>query len=131
MQINFDAVVLLKTDKQADATGHPIDRVEMNNFVEIIMDEDKFSPTYEGFEMFARSAKQRVLARMSEFLNAEYISGNTNSTEVRTYVDGGNDVVRTPSEFHIIKTSEVRNIVLLEFDETILEQFEKVKEVSF
>lgn len=115
MKILFDAVVFLRTDKDDSSTGHPVDRIELNDFVEINLDN-----TPASFIEFSNECKFHV----SRFLATAF------STHPATVIYGLTAATKdSTSEFHAIRSSDIRNIVVLNFEEKLFATFNEYVDI--
>lgn len=116
MKILFDAVVFLRTDKDDSSTGHPVDRIELNDFVEIIL--DNMDSSFIEFSNQCKFQVSKFLATAFSSHPTSVIYGLTAATE------------KSSSEFHAIRSSDIRNIVILNFEETILSAFNEYVDIA-
>ena len=114
MQIFFDVIVLLRTNKTLDACGHPIDRVSLNDFISIEIDETRFEATYESFDKWRKEIDFGVNKFLSSIFENKLIIG-------KSYADTNGS-----SEKHIIRVDDIRNVVAMAIDETIEDSFEEI-----
>ncbi len=114
MQIFFDVIVLLRTNKTLDACGHPIDRVSLDDFISVEIDETKFEATYESFDKWQKEIDFSVNKFLSSIFENKFIIGKT-----RADANGS-------SEKHIIRVDDIRNVAAMAVDETIEDSFEEI-----
>lgn len=127
MKIFFTAVVLLRTDKEAAASGHPVDRIQLDDLVVIDYEKDLYGANREGFLKWSDYVDGQVNKFLYSVFNAKVIFGSTKS-RYEYNLDHGKVV--EASERHVICCGDIRNIVVVNYEETKTTTFEDVFEIT-
>lgn len=122
-KIAFDAVVFLRTDKESEAGGHPVDRIELNNFVKAEFVKEDYESSASGFLKFTKDIDEKVDKFLWSIFDTKVIFGDT------LPIGGANS--EHSSEHHVIRVADIRNIVLLAYQETKMHFFEQEFDITF
>lgn len=115
-QLFFDIVVFFRTDRNhPDTTGHPVDRVELNSFIKTYYDKREYDGSPESFMRFKKHIDFEVNRFLNSIFDAKIIFGTSNPTNSGM-----------ASERHAIRVEDIRNIVVTDFEEQILDNFEYI-----
>lgn len=116
--IAFDVVIFLRTDKDIDSCGHPVDRIDATNFVEIFYEKNQFTPDHDGFVKFRTNVTQEL---------KKYLFGCFQPKVLLCSTAAG---LGEHSQIHAIRVDDIRNIVARSVDERIQNTFESIYEYS-
>lgn len=133
MEIKFDTVIFFKTDKPGDGSGHPVDRVILNNFIMVYFDKNNFQASYEGFTLWSDFINRKISNNLSNLLKQEFFNGITDAYDILHQTEGGTfdkDHIRDHSEFHVGRCCEIRNIVIPAYEETKFDFFQDVYDIK-
>ena len=118
-EIFFDAVIFLRTDKEVEAGGHPVDRIEVHDFIKVSVNTDVFEPSLTSLPKWNDVIDDVIKSELWKMLKQDSIIFG------RTHPLGGLN-----SEFHAIRSADVRNIVVTSFQERKLEAFKETYQID-
>ena len=118
-QVLFNCVVFFRTERNhPDSTGHPVDSVELNNYIRVYFNPKEFDGSAEKFSKFESVLTHEVNRFLNSIFENKVIFGTSSPT-------GG-----MSSERHAIRVDDIRNVVVTDFQETIVEFYESFYDVS-
>lgn len=113
MQLFFDVIVLLRTDKSLDACGHPVDRIALDEFVTVAFAEDEYTGSFESYMKWRKVIDYQVNRFLYSIFENKFIIGESGAIS-------RDDT----SEKHIIRVEDIRNVVVTNYVETLDNIFE-------
>jgi hypothetical protein len=127
MKIYFTIVVFLRTDKDSSSGGHPVDRVQLDDFIAIDFLKERFEANHSGYLEFTNFVDIEISRKMRDLFQNSIVHGKSKPCNTLS-ADGL--LLPNGSEYHYIRVSDIRNVVVLEATETIQKTFEEVYEFS-
>jgi len=119
-------VVFLRTNKDSSSGGHPVDRVQLDDQIQIEFDGESYSSDHHGFLQWSGFIDSKIKIYLTEIFSNVILFGM--SKPYNDLID--NQVVTNGSELHAIRVDDIRNIVVLEVEETKQKFFEELYEIS-
>jgi hypothetical protein len=128
MKIYFNGIIFLRTDKEAAGSGHPVDRIQLDDFFKFEFEKSNFEASYEGFLKWSKVIDYNIEKYLNFVFTSKIIFGSVNP--YRIWNNESSSWSDSPSEFHAVRVDDIRNIVLVGVEEHKTKSFEEVYEIT-
>jgi len=128
MKIYFSGYVFLRNNKESAACGHPVDRIQVDDFVSISYEKTNFEPSREDFLKWSEMIDYNIKKYLNSIFDTKVIFGKTKRREF--WDSDLQGWASDKSEVHAIRVDDIRNIVMIGVEEHKTKTFEEVYEIS-